>query len=290
VKPESAELHAHRQQQTTTLARLWLVTRTDGESFGFTDIDRDVVYVDQNDDPFTYKAATGLTPSAIQARVDLSVQNMEVTGALDAASITVDDLQAGKWDNATVWVALVNYRDLSMGHMLIKVGTLGNVRAGRDFFVAELRGLMQAFQQSIGTLYSVNCRAVFGDSKCKKDAESTRRYGTVTSVATAVGFGSDVTGDNDQSGAGTLRWETGLNAGTLWEVNTDDGTGNFTLMGPPPYTPLVGDTFSVIDGCRKRFTEDCKTKHNNVPNFRGEPHVPGNNKVIGQAGLDTTNG
>jgi uncharacterized phage protein (TIGR02218 family) len=290
VKTESVALAAHRKLGTTTLAWLWLVSRTDGTVFGFTDVDRDITYVDQNDDPFTYAAATGLTPSALQARVDLSVQNMEVAGALDSASITLEDLSAGKWDNATVWVADVNWRDLSMGHMLIKVGTIGNVRAGRDMFWAELRGLMQVFQQAIGSLFSVDCRANWGDPFCGKDAEASRRYGAVTSVLTAVGFGSDLTGDDDQSGAGLLRWETGANAGTQIEVNTDDGAGNLTLMGPPPNMPQVGDTFSVIDGCRKRFGPDCRDKHDNVIRFRGEPYAPLNGFALGNAGLETSNG
>jgi uncharacterized phage protein (TIGR02218 family) len=42
----------------------------------------------------------------------------------------------------------------------------------------------------------------------------------------------------------------------------------------------VGDTYSLIPGCKKRFSTDCVAKFNNGVNFRGEPHVPGLDAVI----------
>ncbi len=45
----------------------------------------------------------------------------------------------------------------------------------------------------------------------------------------------------------------------------------------------VGDTFDVIAGCRKRLTEDCKVKFNNVLNFQGEPHLPGIDRLTAMA-------
>ena len=42
-----------------------------------------------------------------------------------------------------------------------------------------------------------------------------------------------------------------------------------------PFTVAAGNTYSLVAGCTKRFTEDCGTKFNNKVNHRGYPHLPG---------------
>jgi len=49
-------------------------------------------------------------------------------------------------------------------------------------------------------------------------------------------------------------------------------------------TLTAGDTYTASAGCRKRFDTDCKTKFSNVVNFRGEPHVPGNDQMAKAGG------
>jgi uncharacterized phage protein (TIGR02218 family) len=61
--------------------------------------------------------------------------------------------------------------------------------------------------------------------------------------------------------------------------------GTFTLYLPMYYAILPSDTFTVYPGCKKRFIEDCIGKFNNVVNFRGEPHVPGNDQMMKVGGL-----
>jgi uncharacterized phage protein (TIGR02218 family) len=40
-----------------------------------------------------------------------------------------------------------------------------------------------------------------------------------------------------------------------------------------------GDTFAVTAGCDKRFAT-CRDRFDNVLNFRGFPHIPGNDFVM----------
>jgi uncharacterized phage protein (TIGR02218 family) len=55
--------------------------------------------------------------------------------------------------------------------------------------------------------------------------------------------------------------------------------------------PLVaGDAFTVTAGCDKRFAT-CRDRFANAANFRGFPHIPGNDflvsyPVIGESGHD----
>ncbi len=62
MKSISASLLAHMQGETTTLATCWLVTRTDGQIFGFTDHCADLTI-----DGVVYSASSGYTATAIQS-------------------------------------------------------------------------------------------------------------------------------------------------------------------------------------------------------------------------------
>ena len=46
-----------------------------------------------------------------------------------------------------------------------------------------------------------------------------------------------------------------------------------------PEPIAAGDTFDVTAGCDKQFST-CHDKFANVVNFRGFPHIPGNDFVI----------
>jgi uncharacterized phage protein (TIGR02218 family) len=52
-----------------------------------------------------------------------------------------------------------------------------------------------------------------------------------------------------------------------------------TLLEAPVRPIAVGDGFSVVAGCDKRL-ETCRNRFGNVANFRGFPHIPGQDTVI----------
>jgi hypothetical protein len=128
MKTISAALAQHLAGEVTTLATLWKVQRRDGEIFGFTDHDRDLVYDDgAGDGPITYAARSGYTRTAIQSTADLAVDNLDVETFFDAAGITEQDLRAGRWDHAEVQLMLVNRANLGQGHLALRRGFLGEV-------------------------------------------------------------------------------------------------------------------------------------------------------------------
>jgi uncharacterized phage protein (TIGR02218 family) len=49
---------------------------------------------------------------------------------------------------------------------------------------------------------------------------------------------------------------------------------------PSFHTIAPGDAFSLTPGCDKSFAT-CQAKFGNGVNFRGFPHIPGNDFVIG---------
>lgn len=279
MKTASLALLEHIAKGSTTVAWCWKVTRKDARVFGFTNVDKDLVV-----DGVTYLAATGITPSAIESQIDLAVPNLELAGILDSEAITEADIEAGLWDGATFTVFQVNHADLTQGVMVLRTGSTGEITAGTTAFTAEGRGLAQLLQQSVGRVYAAACDANLGDSRCGFDVEALRVSGTVDQLSSRRVFGDTGRSEaDDYFGAGVVRWETGDNAGLSMEVASFTVAGGFLLHLPMPYDIALGDTYTVIPGCRKRRTEDCSTKFSNVVNFRGFPDVPMNDKVLGNA-------
>ena len=57
----------------------------------------------------------------------------------------------------------------------------------------------------------------------------------------------------------------------------------FTLALPMPFPVSICDAFTAKAGCDKTL-ETCISKFSNAINFRGEPHVPGTDKILETAG------
>jgi uncharacterized phage protein (TIGR02218 family) len=60
-------------------------------------------------------------------------------------------------------------------------------------------------------------------------------------------------------------------------------TGSIMLSTAMPYNLYLSDTYSIVKGCDKTFAT-CKGTYNNSVNFRGEPHVPGMDRMLETAG------
>lgn len=177
MKAVSAGLLAHIASESSTLATCWRITRQDAEVFTFTDHDADIVY-----GGLAYAAATGYAHSDVSDTDGLAVDNLEVSGVLTSPSITEDDLAAGLWDYAAVEIFEVNYSDLTQGALILRTGTLGEVTTERGQFRAEIRGLTQALQKTVGQVDSAGCRARFGDTRCGVSLAGYTVTGTIDSV------------------------------------------------------------------------------------------------------------
>lgn len=176
--PVSNGLAAHYARGTTTLAMCWRIELEDGTVFGFTSHDSDLLI-----SGVVYSASTGMTPSALVSTNTLAVDNMEVQSVLNADFITEEDLNAGRWDYAQVFIFEVNYNKLEDGALRIARGRLGEVVSRRNDFTAELRGLTDAYTRLIGELYGPACRATFGDARCGVSVAAHTVTGTVEAVS-----------------------------------------------------------------------------------------------------------
>ena len=283
MKTISPELDAHLAQEVTTLARCWRIVRVDGTEFFFTTHD-----VDLSVDGNTYKSLTGFSATAIANNSDLSVDNLDVQGVFDDESITIEDLRAGLFDYADVYIFCVNWSDLTQGACKMRRGKLGEVTSSpkQEWFKAELRGLNQLLQQKVGDLYGPECRVDLGSTQCGVDLAPLTSTAHVVSVTDASNFvialdtsAGDVT-DDTWFQFGVLVWTSGNNSGRSSEIKAWDHTANTIQMYlGQGYIPQPGDTMSLTPGCDKSLTT-CKVRFANLLNMRAESYLPGNDQVF----------
>lgn len=276
MKQLSAELSAHLETGATTLAWCWRLTRRDGIIQGFTDHDKSLVF-----DGTTFEAESGFTASEIKDGVGLSVDNLEVTGALSSSSLNDGDLAAGRYDDARIEIFRVNWMDTAQ-RVTMRVGSLGEVRRTGSTFTAEVRGLAHYLQQPKGRLFQFTCDADLGDNRCGVDLENASYRGTGAILVAHSARKFTVSGlsgfAHDFFSRGLMTFTSGPADGLKIEVKahaTTSAAVTIELWSEAEGPPAVGDTFRITAGCDKRF-ETCKARFGNGVNFRGFPAMPGN--------------
>jgi uncharacterized phage protein (TIGR02218 family) len=263
----------------TTLARCWRLTRRDGVVIGLTEHDEDLTV-----DGTFFRAASGVAGSEDASSLGFAVGGGEMSAALSSELIDEADLDAGRYDGAAIELILADW-SAPVDFLLLRRATLGEVRREGGSFTAELRGLASALNVVRGRLFTAGCDADLGDARCKMALASpaTTGAGTVAAVEgpgllVAAGLGAYAAGWFTQ---GRLVFTSGANDGFATEVKSHNIAGGvrLELWQRPPEPMAPGDGFTVTAGCDKRF-ETCRDRFANTLNFRGFPHMPGNDAVL----------
>ncbi len=252
----------------TSVAYGWRLERGDGVTLGFTSHDRDVLV-----DGVLLRASPGMLPSSIVESAGLETDGLDLNGALTSSAIRADDLAAGRWDAARLEVFLFDWSDPAAGKRILAVGELGAVSYSGDAFQAELLGLTRLLDRPVVPQTSPTCRARFCDAACGLNALRFQHNRAVSAVDTET-----VTLDEgliaDHFAYGHLRWLDGENAGLVCDIIAN-GASDVTLTRRPYFAVLPGARVALVEGCDKRL-ETCAARFANAANFRGEPHLPGN--------------
>lgn len=274
MRPIAEELSTRIASGVTTLAHVWRVVRRDGEAFAFTDHDQVLLF-----DALVCAPMSGLVAGAVEKSLGLGVDTASVSGALSADAITEDDLARGVWDGARVDLYRVDWREPGLRVHLF-AGRLGEVRRGRNVFEAEWRGLQAALNKPVGRVFSRYCDADLGDARCGKMLETSawRGDGVVAETLSPAVF--RVSGLDDYAADWFSRGRIVWSDGASHEVATHRvEAGGVTLELAEPLAGIeLGATFVIYAGCDKRV-ETCRAKFDNLINFRGFPHMPGNDAV-----------
>lgn len=258
-----------------TLVFAVVIVRTDATVLAYTQHDRDqTVMVGAS--PVVLLANPGFNLQSLVSSAGLGVDNTEIT-LLESDDITRTDVLATKWDGASVYFFRYNFKLPLSPIIPVKRGSFGNFTPQLGQFVVEFRDLRQAMQPNSTWVFQEGCRWRFGDARCGKDLAPLTFAFEVTAVASAYAFTIDVVEPDDTFGEGEVIFDAapdgGLNAGLHFKVKGSVG-GVITLSEAAILAVVAGDTGSIVAGCRKRFEEDCKTRHDNALNYGGEKDKP----------------
>ncbi|ARZ03399.1 MULTISPECIES: DUF2163 domain-containing protein [Brucella] len=280
--PVPPALESHLQGEVTTHCFAWLIRRLDGAVLGFTDHDAPLTVDQVICDPLT-----GLNSSEASTALGLGIAGGEVEGVLSSTQISDEDIEQGRYDGATIEAFLVNWDEPDQ-HMLLRRWAAGKISRSGSRFVMELKGVAAAFDAVRGRRILRHCDAMLGDKRCGIDTGDPRFFAQGT-VLVAEGTRLDVAGvDGFAAGwfsEGRLAWTSGANRGRA--VRVVGHAGASLQLGEPMILPVAaGDAFWLVCGCDKSFAT-CKAKFANGVNFRGFPHLPGNDAAY--AYVNSTN-
>jgi uncharacterized phage protein (TIGR02218 family) len=251
----------------SAIAFCWRIERADGAGVALTSHD-EAIRVGGT----VYEAAPGMMPAAVQHKSGLEANGSEIAGAITSGSIAEDDLLLGRWDGARVTMTAVDWQQPEAEAIALMNGELGEVRLERGEFKAELRGAAARLDAPICPETSPECRAELGDKRCRIDLAGRSVTATVLSIE-----GNEIV--LDQAIAedflwGRARFLTGANCGLVTVLVGTSGS-RISLRDIARAEIVPGDRIELRHGCDKSFAT-CVARFANAENFRGEPHLPGN--------------
>lgn len=273
----SAAMRAKLDAAATTFCHCWRLTRSDGAVLGFTDHDRDLIF-----NGVTFRADTGLSASQLETNLGLAAGTAEASGALSDDGLTESDLLDRLYDNASVETWLVDWSNAD-DRVLLDVATMGEVRRGEHAFTAELRSNAHVFDQQQGRAFQRGCAADLGDQRCGVDLAAFETTGIVTGFSGGI-LTLDLMSAFESAyfSSGALTFTNGANNGARFTIKSHSQDGlhvSIALWTQPGGAIAAGDMVSLIAGCDKSAAA-CQQKFDNIVNFRGFPHMPGNYRVI----------
>lgn len=253
--------------ELTSAALCWRVERMDGAGIGLTSHDERVT-----SDGIAHEATPGMMPASVTRTLGLEPHSGEVSGALSSEALNEEDLARGRWNGARVQLSVVDWADADADPAQLIGGEIGGVSVNGDGFSADLQGAAVKLQAAVCPATSAECRAELGDKKCRVDLAGRTMSAQVLSSA-----GGALTVDTELDGRfvlGRLRYMSGANCGLMTVILAVDGAA--VQVRDLPRAPVdPGCRVELREGCDKRF-ETCASRFANAVNFRGEPHLPGN--------------
>jgi uncharacterized phage protein (TIGR02218 family) len=253
--------------ELTSLALCWRLERTDGAGVALTSHDQAVTVEGLRHEP-----TPGMTPAAVTRPLGLEPPSAEAGGALSSAALDETDLSLGRWDGARAQLTVVDWQEPDNEIIPLLGGEIGSVNIDGESFSAELRGAAAALGGAVCPATSPECRAEFGDKKCRVDLAGRSVVGHVVS-SDGGALTLDIAVD-ERFVLGRLRYLSGANCGLATVVLSS--IGNVVEVRELPRASVeTGCRVELREGCDKRF-ETCVSRFANAANFRGEPHLPGN--------------
>lgn len=285
---------AHIQLGQTTECRLLTVQRlADGQFFGFTDHDVDIVLTPASGqlgagNSITYLSTTSFNPFNQADKNTAEASDTELTGAFDSVILRTDVI-AGLWDGAAFQLLRVNWANLSDGAIILITGSFGDFEPQEFGFRVSLHGLEYPLTFIGGEICGPTCRVDFGSPLCAPsgalaDGTTINSLLQADAVASTDGItiivGTTLADPGKPVDGGLLTFTGGANNHRSAEIlHVDFATKTITLRPWTQIAPIApGDTFSIFPACDK--TEATCKIWNNVVNMQAEPMAQPTNPLF----------
>lgn len=226
----------------------------------------------------TYRTDSGYQFTGLATEASMAPGVLDLSGIAGLAGIDYDTLASGVFDNARVYAFATTWNSPTEDEEPLGLAFLGKTTLRDDRYTAEMMMAVDALNQSTGNTYTASCQKVFGGSGyagCGVALGPITVSGTITHVTSNSVFRDSARAEAaDYFGEGSIAFTSGANAGLQpLEVKTHAADGTLTMHLACHYPVAVGDSYTLIPGCRKRQA-DCRDKWSNIANFGGFSFVP----------------
>ncbi|MGU3574765.1 DUF2163 domain-containing protein [Brucellaceae bacterium C25G] len=277
----SPQLESHLEGIVTNHCFVWIIRSSDQRVLGFTDHDFPLVVKGVTCEP-----QSGMNSSEAHSKLGLAISGSEIEGALVSEHICEEDIENGLYDDALVETYLVNW-NAPDNHLFLQSWTIGKITRSGQKFIAEIKGAAAAYDKIHGRRILRQCNAALGDQHCGI-ISSDPRYHAKGMVVSVNGADMEMSGLSNHASDwflhGALTWISGRNTRTKSKVTLHRGN-LIRLRDQPVFAVETGDEFELLAGCDKSFSM-CKAKFANSINFRGFPHLPGNDAAYSYINKD----
>lgn len=272
---------------TTQWAQTWTITRTDGEVFAYTSLDRPLTFRGVVHSPCNSLSATATEQSTTIG----ASGNMELIGIISDVGISEQELYNGLFDFARFEVWMVPwFNHGGETPFRLMAGTTGTMTHGIEGFKFEvLTASANLRQKGLLEVFTPSCRYGFGsirDARCPVNLAAITVAGSATSTAVPAASNqatrrividatrAEAAGHFD---LGILTWTSGPNAGASSEIKRFE-SGTFVLWSPLLFPVEVGDTYTATPGCNKSPTDHLRFNVDML-DYGGFPDVPGADSI-----------
>lgn len=227
----------------------------------------------------TYLSTNGYQFSGYNAEAGFSPSSIDLEGIAGAAGISRAQIGSGLFDGARCYAFATTWSNPVEDQEPIVAGIFGQASLMDNRYTINGMSLVDALNQSVGDIYTPSCPKVFCGQEfggCKANLAAN----TVTGTLTAVASGSIFTDSSrleaaDTFGAGTIQFTSGPNAGFKPQEIKSFSGGVIEVFEPFYYLPAVGNTYSMVRGCRKTIAAcQARVGGSNIVNFGGFPWIP----------------
>lgn len=263
--------------KTFAMADLYTITLIGGGVLRYTSADRAVSWGGNS-----FQLGPLIKRGRTRLQVGIQVDSLDMTlSAPDTVQVNSKPLMAfiasGGLDGARITLQrgfMASWASDPVGALFMFSGRVNDVSMGRY----EARISVQSDLELLDTkvprnLYQPGCVNTLYDSACGVNRASLTVTSSVSGITSRSKFtASALTQAAGYFELGVVGFTTGPNAGVSRTVRSF-ASGVVETIAPFPFTPQVGNTFTIVPGCDKTVAT-CNGRFGNKLRFRGFPFIP----------------